>query len=267
MTFTIVAPTRRHVASVLAIGEARRLLLHPAMLVGWALLAVVIFIGLISGNPVTTFGTITTGAVANPGVFCILAAHMLVTRDARAGTSDMTDVAPATRRQRGLALLIAAWAPALVALAINLAAHTMFLLTDSYVQAPGPAHIVQAPVAVLGGTLLGIMLGVWAPARVTPIVAMTALISFCLVLDGGSGGRALFSPAQSWADWGPGNGEQWYALIPGHPGAHVAYLLGLCAMAAAATWFRLSARHRAVSVALGTVAIAIAAVGGWAQLP
>ena len=262
----IAVPTAMHPPVVLTLArlEARRLVTHPAMLVGWAMLALMLTVGELDPGPVVAWDAITTSTTFYPGLFCILAAHMVTTRDHRAGAADLVGSVPATREQRVLALMLAAWAPTLIALVVTIAAQQYFLWQDTFVEVPGVAHILQGPVTVLGGCLLGIMLGVWLPQRVTPVVAMVTLIAIGVMLSASD--SMLFGPLVSWADWGPGNGDVWYALEPGSPSGHVAYLLGLTGMAAAAAWWLVTTR-RWLAFWLGLVCVALAAWGGVAQMP
>src|SRR4030095_7175006 len=93
---------------------------------------------------------ITTSTTFYPGLFCILAAHMVTTRDHRAGAADLVGSVPATREQRVVALMLAAWAPALIALVVTIAAQQYFLWQDTFVEVPGVAHILPGAVPALG---------------------------------------------------------------------------------------------------------------------
>lgn len=250
----------------LAAKEARRLVLHPATVVGWGLLAVMFTVGAFDGGAIIAFDQVTTGPTFYPGIFCVLAGHMVATRDHRAGSAELLRSVPATREQRMLALLLAAGAPALVALVLNATVRGYFVWQDVYVEAPGAFHVLQGPVTVLGGCLLGLMLGVWLPQRVVPVLAMVILVGGAIVLANDEGRGSYFAPLVSWVDWGPYDGKKWYGLDAGNPGAHVLYLAGLCGLAAVGAWMRVSAnRLMAVAVAVGFVAVAV--WGGVTQLP
>ena len=267
MTSVAVAPrVALPVALPLAWLETRRLTLHPVMLAGWAMFAVMMTVSAVDAGPVIAFDQITTSATFFPGLFCVLAAHMVTTRDRRAGTDELIGAAPATREQRVLALLLAAWVPALIALAANFAIRQYFVWQDVYVEVPGLGHVMQTPVTVLGGCLLGVMLGLWLPQRPTPVLTMVALVAGSMAIGSDIHRRVLFTPMVSWVDWGPYNGTKWYALEAGNPGLHVVYLLGLCGMAAVAAWLRVTP-HRLLAVALGLVSLAVTVWGGMAQLP
>ncbi|MGI8677021.1 MAG: hypothetical protein ACR2JT_08845 [Nocardioidaceae bacterium] len=265
---TVAHPSRteRPVALVLAGHEARRLVTHPVTLVGWGLLVPMFMVSIFTiSSPVAAFDIVTTGPTFYPGLFCVLAAHMITTRDHRAGADDLLGAVPATRQQRVRALLLAAWAPALIALVLNVVTLRYLVWQDKFVEIPGLAHVLQAPVTVLGGCLLGIMLGLWLPQRITPVLTMVALVAGSIVLTGNSHEWGLLGPLVSWADWGPTDGTVWYALEPGHPGAHV-YLLGLCGLAAVAASLRVASRYLLV-IAVGVVFLALTLWGGVSQLP
>jgi hypothetical protein len=272
MTAIAVAPhTKRAVVLVLvlvlALHESRRLVLHPVMLVGWAMFFVMLGVNMaLDTISISAFDMITTGATFYPGLFCVLAAHMVTTRDSRSGTDELIGAAPATPEQRVLGLLLAAWVPALIALGANFAARQYFVWQDVYVEAPGLAHTLQTPATVLGGSLLGIMLGLWLPQRVTPVLTMVALVAVSMALGSDNHRYVLFTPMVSWVDWGPYDGKEWYALESGNPGPHVVYLLGLCGMAAVAALLR-ATTHRRLAVALGFVSLAVTVWGGMSQLP
>lgn len=257
---------RRPVVVVLAVHEARRLVVHPAMLVGWGLLAVWFTVNMLDPGPVLAFDLITTGTTFSPGLFCVLAGHMVTTRDQRAGGGELLGAVPATREQRVLALLVAAWLPALIALVVNVGFRSYAVWQDLYVEPPGTGHVLQGPVTVLGGSLLGIMLGLWLPQRVTPVLTLVALVAGTIALSADADRGELLAPMVSWADWGPYDGPVWYALEPGSPGSHVAYLLGLCGLAAIAAWLRVSSR-RTLGMLIGTAFLAVTIWAGWAQLP
>jgi hypothetical protein len=265
---TLAVPSRTGwpVVMVLAGKEARRLVTHPAMLTGWGLLVFMFTVNALDAEPISAFDLVTTGPTFYPGLFCILAAHMVTTRDQRAGTGELLGSAPATREQRVLALMIAAWLPALIALGLNVLARNYFVWQGVYVDAPGAAHVLQGPVTVLGGSLLGVLLGLWLPQRVTPVLAMVVLVAGSIALGSDADGGVYFAPLVSWVDWGPYDGKAWYALEAGSPGAHVFYLLGLCGLAGAAAWLRVTDR-RSLAVALGVAFLALAIWGGVNQLP
>lgn len=260
-----VAPTRA-LAPALATVEARRLLRHPVMLVGFGLWLFAVGESLFSGlTVVQAFETITGALSFFPGVPAILAAHMVATRDRRAGSLDLLGTLPGRAHERVRALCLAALAPALVGLVLNTALTAYLLAIDAFGQTPSVWHVVQAPVTILGACLLGTMLGVWAPNLFTPVLTLVALVVVNLMVSERDPLR-LFGPAMFWADWGPFDGTIWVGLHPGSAFGHVLYLLGLCGMAAAAALVRVAEQRRTV-VVFGLASVALTALGGWVQLP
>jgi len=240
---------------------------HPVMVFGfawWTVLAV----GFQSRgtSAIQRFESVTAQLSFFPGVVAVLAGHLLATRDRRAGTTDLLDTLPASARQRVLALCAAALVPAAVAAVLNLALTGYFIVTGGFVETPDIWQVLQAPVTVLGGTLLGVLIGVWLPSRAAPVMAIIVVVAINVwLVEHGSTG-ALFAPMFSWVDWGPYDGSRWVRTFPGSTFAHDAYLIGLCGMAAAGAVLRV-AEHRAIPLLAGVVAATVAVVGGVAQLP
>lgn len=260
-----VAPARA-VVPQLAVAEARRLMRHPVMLLALGFWAFTATMSLVQGlNVVQAFEAVTAQLSFFPGVPAILAAHMVVTRDRRAGTLDLLTSVPARREERVWALGLAALVPALVCLALNTLLFTALLVTDSFEQVPTVWHVLQAPLTVLGACLLGTMVGVWAPTLVAPVLTMVALVVVHMAIAERVRAQ-LFGTAMFWVDWGPFDGSIWVGLHPGSPAWHQVYLVGLCGMALAAAVVRVAER-RTAAVVLGLVSVAVAALGGWAQLP
>lgn len=258
------APVRT-VAPALALVEARRLLLHPVMAGGFAIWLLAVGQSLVAGNHVVgVFETVSGGLSFWPGVPAIVAAHMVATRDRRAGSLDLLDTLPGRAQERVRALCLASLAPALLGLVLNASLAGWYLARGEFGQTPEVWHVLQSPVTVLGACLLGIMLGVWAPNLLAPVVAMVGLVAFNLYVSERDPER-LFGPAMFWADWGPYDGSVWVGLHAGSAFGHVLYLLGLCGLAAAAALLRVS-RSRG-TWAFAWAALALTVVGGWVQLP
>jgi len=93
---------------------------------------------------VSALDMVTTRPTFHPGLFCVLAAHMVTTGDQRAAAGELLGSLPATREQRVLALLVAAWISALIAFGINAAIRPYFVWQDVYVEAPGMATSIRA---------------------------------------------------------------------------------------------------------------------------
>jgi hypothetical protein len=199
-----------------------------------------------------------------PGTFTILVGGLVATRDRRADSREMLAPVPGRPQERTLALLVASLLPALVGLGLVLALHVSFLLAGSYVVAPSVWHLLQGPVTIVGGTLLGVMVATWAPARSTAVITMVAMVALSMWLSGDSP-RNLFSPVTMWALWGS-SGTTWVGTWDGSAAWHLIYLVGLCGMAAAGAMVRVAERRTTV-VVLGLAALAVTVLAGIGQLP
>ena len=259
--------TRTGVVAVLARQEARRLLRHPIVLAGFGWWLVVVAGSQVRDSfVVQRFESVTDAFSFLPGVPCILVGHLMATRDARAGSLPLLDALPVRAEQRIRALCLAALAPAALAGVLNGGLTLYFHLAFGFPDAPDAWQVLQAPLTVAGGTILGVMLGVWAPSRATPMLAMVVMVAVNVWLAGRPHPVPMFGPMFAWADWGPTDGSIWWAMFPGSTLAHFVYLCGLCAMAATAAVLPLS-RHRGRALAACACALALTAAAGWAQLP
>jgi hypothetical protein len=216
--------------------------------------------------PRDAFETVTSMSSFFPGVFGILAANLVATRDLRAGSTELLAPLPGRLGERVAALCLACFVPALLALAIGVATAAYFVGDGRFVEAPGAWHLLQGPATVLGGCLLGVMLGVWLPARGTAVIALVAMVAVNVWLAGLGDHGGLFGPAVMWAAWDAIFPTHWDGLLPGDPAGHLLYVLGLAGMAAAAALVRVVDR-RGPAVLLGLASVAAAVVGGILQLP
>jgi hypothetical protein len=216
------------------------------------------------GGPRETFETIDSMLTFYPGLFTILVASLIATRDRRADSREMLAPSPGRLEERTRALILASLAPAAVGLMLVVALHGYFVFDDRYVLTPSVWHILQGPVALVGGCLFGIMLANWVPMRGAAVVGVVVLVALTLWLSSLEGWRVL-GPLMTWPIWGvlP---EVWAGTYPGSPAWHVVYLVGLCGMAAAAALLRVVERRTPVIVG-GAVAVGIAVLGGIGQLP
>lgn len=249
----------------LAAGESRRLLRHPLLLGGFVLWLLVSAESYIRGNIVVVQASEMLNSLSFfPGIPAMVAAHMVATRDRRAGTLDLLATTPGRAEERIRALCLAAFAPASVALVLNAGQFALLMSTDSFAVTPTVWHVVQAPITVLGACLLGTMVGVWAPSAVAAVLTMVVMVGAHVGVAERDPAQ-LFAPLVFWADWGPYDGSVWFGWHPGSPAGHTVYILGLCGMAAAAAVVRVSERRRPV-VVLGFCAVAVTVVGAVLQL-
>ncbi|MGN6575946.1 MAG: hypothetical protein ACTHKG_09670 [Nocardioides sp.] len=263
------APPARSVVAVLAVQEARRLLRHPLVVAGFVLYVVLVAVTMFADQgPRSAFETVAMLPTFYPGLFLVLAGTLVATRDRRAGSEEILGPLPGRAEERVLAVALAALAPAALALVGALANHLGYLALDRYADTGGAMptvwHLLGGPVSLVGAVVLGLMLGVWFPSRVTGLVGLVAIVVANLWLDG-RGDLALLGPALGWAQWGL-YADDWAGVRDGSAALHVLYLVGLCGMAVAAAWVRV-AHRRTPAVVLGVVATVVAVTAGIGQLP
>jgi hypothetical protein len=263
-----LAPARpvRVVVPVLARAEALRLLLHPVTLVGtglWAFMNSTLFWGT-DPRPLDVFESVGSSLSWTPGVLMILVGYLVATREHRAGTTDVLGSLPAQEPERIRALCLASLAPGLVALGLNLALTGILLAREMFAETPTVPQLVQAPLTVVGAVLLGVMVAVWAPVAFAPALTVVVMVGAHVAL-GSSSTASLFGPAVFWADWGVTGGQLWHGFIAGSPWWHLAYVAGLCGLAAAGALVR-STRSRLV-LAGGLALLVLTVLAAVLQLP
>lgn len=253
------------VVTSLALHEARRLMLHPVTLAGWAAYVVAIVFGeLPSENARTAFDAPGTSMIFYPGVFLILAANLLASRDRRADSEEMLASLPARPEERVLAQSLAALAPAAVGAACAFLLHGYLLAADRYVVEPTPWHLLAGPVALVGACLLGQAVALWLPARGAVVVVLVGIVVLNAWLEN-SGDARLLGPATFWARWGVTR-DGWAGVLPGSVSLHVAYLAGLCGLGLAVALLRVAER-RTPALLLGLGALVVTVGAGLGQLP
>jgi hypothetical protein len=262
----VAARPVRALVPALARQEARRLLLHPLTLVGWAVyvLAVLGDTVLVDAGPRAAFESATSALSFFPGILLVLSANLVATRDRRAESEEMLAPLPGRPEERLQALALASLAPAVVGLVANLGLHAYLLVDGRYFVAPTPWQLLAGPVTLVGGCLFGYLLGIWVPGRSAAVVGLAALVVTAAWVDN-HGDARLFGVATSWARFGS-TLEAWAGLLPGSPAMHLGYLASLCVMAFAAAWVRVADR-RTPAVVLGLVALGSTMACGIAQLP
>jgi hypothetical protein len=261
----VAARPVRALVPALARQEARRLLLHPLTLIGFAVFLVIATTTVFQDQgPRPAYETTNMGLTFFPGLLLVLAANLVATRDRRADSEELLAPLPGRAEERLLAQALASLAPAATGLVGVLALHAWYVADERYVESPTPWHLVAGPVTLVGACLFGLMLGVWLPVRAAGVIGLVALVVVNVWLDNTADHR-LLGAATSWARWGLYT-EDWAGVVAGSPPLHVGYLLSLCAMALAAAWVRVADR-RAPSVVLGLVALGSAVACGIAQLP
>ncbi len=263
-----IAPPSGEVVPVLALAEARRLLLHPVMLTGfllWGLISADTLIG--DQRPLEVFEAVGSGLSWTPGVLAILAAYLVATREQRAGTLDVLGSLPAREPERVRALCLAALAPGLVGLLLNLGLTGLLAAQDAFAVNPSVAHLLLPPLTLVGAVLFGLLVAVWAPVPLAPALGVVGMVALHVVVSTDSPSE-LFAPAMFWAAWGDGGGALWVGFQPGSPAWHLVYVVGLCGLAATAALVRVTPASRRSPVLVGGLAaLAVTVAGAVLQLP
>lgn len=222
--------TARPVPTVLVLAwqEGLRMLRHPSTLLG---LAVRLWyaVAIAPNGPRDAFDVLTAGATFFVGVPVYFAANLVASRDRRADADELLAATPVPSQTRVRALCLAALVPAAFAMALTLVGHTLLLETGGYAPVPGFWHLVTAPTSILGAGLLGVMVSRWLPVPDGAALVMVAMVAWNVVWANRVDTYAPLGTYMSWARWG--DDPEWHGYLPGSPPWHVAYLLGLCAMA------------------------------------
>jgi hypothetical protein len=246
-------------------NEARRLVLHPAYLVG----AFVI---------VPTVGLRATAAARLPsaqqvfdfvvnvqliwyGLMSLLAAGFISSLGRRSGAEEVLEAQPASPGTRAAARCLAVLlGPAAVSAALTAGAWLLERGQDEPFGSFSGAELAQVPSVVLGGGLLGVLAARWMRWRGGLLVALVGTI----VATGWVLGQGRFGWLAPWTtsrvlldDDDFAHGSQLW---------HTAYLVLLCGLAVVAVCLS-DAIRRGRLFSLGVVIVAAATVVGWAQLP
>lgn len=255
-------PSRWPVAVALGRTEAWRIVRHPVALVGFALGALMLAV-VGTNSPVDAFGAPTTGPTFFFGAFTYFAANLVTTRDRRADGEEVLAPVATDRLARTMATVLGALGPALLAAGLVVVAVGAYDALGLFEVRPGFWHLAQGPLSVLGGGLLGIMVGRWAPYPGVALLVMVAMVAWNLVT----------SSIESWGPLGTSvswerytDDGSWAGLYPGSPFWHDVYLAALCGMAAAGALLR-DVANRLPLLAVGALLTASAALAGWAALP
>jgi hypothetical protein len=261
------APARSlPVPLVLGLQEGRRIVVHPIAVLGAAMtMLLVAIVG--DDGPRNAFDVISTGPTFYYGVFVYFAANLVASRDRRAHSRELLAPASSPASSRVAGLCVAALVPALACAAFVLAVHTLNHARELYVVAPDVWHLAQAPLTVLGGALLGIMVARLSSIPGTALLVMVAMFAWNVWVSNHDEPIQPLGTFVSWAAWGPDYSQAgWFGVAPGSPAWHVAYLAALCAMAATGAFLR-EAPRRGPVLAVGAVFTLVAVVTGLLQLP
>jgi general stress protein CsbA len=178
--------------SALTVVEARRLLLHPFLLVGLALSILLIVASIPREGQLHAF--LLMGLAVLPlalGVF--IAANLAAMRSRRDRAEELLDTLPQDARVRTGAQLLAVAVTVPLAVALLAAAYLLFGAGNGLVvsvigtrHVPAAAELLQGPVLVLALGAVGVLLG-----RLAPVAPLALLLAVAVVL--------LEVPLAAWA--------------------------------------------------------------------
>ena len=257
----------------LARVEARRFARHPLFLFGTGTIVVLAVVQLVqqSGGGGSPIGAVVVIAFLT-GVFGFVVAHRLTTSMRR--TADLAGTAPLGRQQRTAALCLAC----LVPFAVGCVATAFMLVTQIVwppVGIPASAHVASfrdepdlalvtavlamAPVATLGGPLLGVAVARWAPFRGSALVGVVTLLFVCAADGDASRPWNLLAPWPIlYEEQTAGNTEKMATswLLPHiSPPWVLGYVLCLCGLAVVAALLRDRANRRQLLWTGGALAL------------
>jgi hypothetical protein len=247
----------------LALTEAWHLVRHPLTVAAGGITVLVTLLSL-TRNPGTRFDAVTAAPTFYAGVFVILAANLVATRDSRSGATEMLASAPIPAVRRTLSLILAAAAPAAGCAALVLLADGYLRATGGYVVAPNGWYLVQTPLTIFGAGLLGILVARWLPYRAAPYLVIIGVVVANVIASNHPETIHTLGLYVAWERFVPAGG--WAGLYPGSISLHTGYLAGLCSLAATCALARDAPRRRAFVIP-AAVLVAGTAVSAWTQLP
>jgi hypothetical protein len=262
---------RRGVLVTLARLEARRYALHPLFVLG---VLANVYLCLVQGpDPHTSVMTLTVAPAATIGILGMFVTFSLTRRSDQLATA--AGSVPVPERARTMALIIACVVPFAAGLAWWLWAY----LTYRHHPPPpngypfGPVShgwiaavlFGEAPIACLGGPLLGIAIARWIDWIAAPALVAVTLIPACIFTDGIVEPLRRIRVVMPWTYFGGPVGiagdDMRTFVFTGSPQWWVLYLACLCALAAiAALWHDRDHRGRLSVTAAAVVVIAVASV-------
>lgn len=246
------------VAVRLAGFEAWKLLVHPVLLVGLGLSAI-LFLGSALEPTDLAAAAQDSGVVLVPFAWAaMIAANLGALRSRRDGADELISSLPSTPHIRTLGHLLSGFAAAGVGVALLLLAIANEVLLRDAFGTPNLGMLGVGPLIVLGGCFLGVLTARWVPSVIVGILLVIATFAV-----EGVGGSSQTSPARWLQFWVQVLGEDAGHPFPGPSDWHVLYLVGLVAIGA----FVALARHGLTRnlVGFGAVALLVAGVAGVAQ--
>jgi hypothetical protein len=241
----------RRVAGALARIEGRRMLLHPAFVIG--LIGSAYSLWHFRGGDMQQYWMLLGEAATTLGALTFLVGFLSASRMRRDDAEELYAALPVSPTTRTAGILLSLWAAAAAAAAMTAVAWLLVVGIDGRVLIeleplePGILEPAQVPLIVVAFGALGVCFGRW-----TPQTAAAPLLTLAI----GTGPIAWSIP---WVLMGTvpylPRGHTW---VVGSPGWHLVFLTGVIAIAAAlallrdrrwpAPWLLLAAGATAVSL-------------------
>ncbi len=267
MSTVVARPVPRQAESLLtlALADARRYARHPLYLLGAGVVLFALVQGVVTKHP-TEIGIEETLLPAFLlGVFGFVVAHRLTTSLRRTG--DLADTAPVTSQRRTAALCVACLVPAATAALVVLAQVVAASIWPPTLPGGHVAWFGYEPdsavwgvligdvvLAALGGPLLGVAVGRWAPFRGSALLGMVVLTSVAVFAQVVPSPWHAFSPWPIFSDEHLVGGEYQTSWIVDavSPLWWCGYAACLCGLAVVAALLR-DPGHRTRLLATGAV--------------
>lgn len=246
-------------------NEARRLVVHPAYLVGAFVIVPTVGLGAVADARLPSarqvFDVVVNVQLVWYGLMSLLAAGLVASLARRSRAEEVLESQPAGPGTRAAAHCLAVLlGPASASAALTTGAWLLERSQDEPFGTFSGAELAQVPFVVLGGGLLGVLAARWMRWRGGLLVALVGTV----VATGWVLGQGRFGWLAPWTtsrtllddDDFAGGSQLW----------HAAYLALLCGLAFVVVCLS-DAIRRGRLLALGAVVLAATALVGWAQLP
>lgn len=243
--------------------EARKLLRHPASIVGAVLALAIPVVATWNDMPVLNrYDALTNESLIPFGVGVLVAAHLGTMRARRHRTTELFDSLAATDATMTAAHLIAVGFAAGFALLL-VAGELAFMLAIGGVTAPRPEVVMIGPALVAFAGAFGVALGRWAPRLFAAPLGLTGIVAACTVLmaSNSADGKAWLS---LWVVSDALNGTVSELSLRPY-GWRLLYITGLAVVAAAIAFTR-HRRQRIAALGLALTAMTGTAFAGYQEM-
>lgn len=169
------ADTRWRALAPLARADSRRLLRHPAFLVGVVLTPLMMVAATGPEDQWRVISPMTALALVPLGWFTIVAVNLLALRPARTGTAELFATLPAPQPVRSAGLLATAWVAATSAALLAVGWTALALTRDDLTGSPQWSEIAAGVLVVAGSVMVGVAVARWLPFAALGVAAAVAV--------------------------------------------------------------------------------------------